>query len=1777
MVLSTVWLAACNAGTTDPTEPQTSETQGTEKPSETQPPKEDDKTPHTCTPAEAVSEKLVDSTCAVEGSYDEVVYCSVCEKELSRTAKTIAKKPHVFDKKVATSDYLKTAADCSAAAVYYFSCQCGAKGSEVFSEGTPVAHSFATDWTADATHHWHVASCQHTEEISGYEEHDFEDGKCTVCEAEETVGVTRIVISNSKLSIAVGRAHLLSANVYPADATDRTIVWTSSDPEVVSVENGRIVSHKTGTAVITATAGGKSATCVVTVCPCEDTRTVIENKIDATCGRDGQYYEAVYCNDCGALVSRTKRVIPMPEGHEPGEPVQENVVESTYFKTGSYTAVTSCGICGEELSRTQEVMPVKASYKKTLSYMPEDTYSDIVELYENYGSGNSHNYSYSVAPFALNDIESFKNTRVTAISIPVRKTAGVDANGNFRFTISVYKNDLDSIKSSQPVAVHHLLINAAQYGLTPNTDNIYKFITVDLTDYNIVIEPDEMMGFGLNGDTLYPAYYSGDNTNKNSAVLNLLKKEFPQMIGFSMKLGSQAWSPDGQSGDVGNSLLFNFTLERAYANKAAYDATVEAEEEFEMMLDTVADAYAGKKLSVFGDSISTYVGISNNTAYNTTISGNAIWYSSIGRGGIYDHTYTYWGSLIRRAGMNLCVNNAWSGDSLGSGKYVNRVVNLHNNTGANPVDPDLILAYFGINDIGSGAGRNVGELLTLLENKGSKTEREVIDEWFAGVRAKAGDSYTVSATPDFDQLYALMLYRMTERYPNAKVACMTLVEALGYPNTTKWVPLYNQVIRALADYFGLLVIEQGNVISTDNYMTYMHDNRILHPNAAGHELIFEEVVRTLYADLAAQDDFEPTVIEKDEEIILGGRTEQDGSFVYSETFIDRDDFSTLEALWAGYNISGLEYYMGGAPYAFNDYTWLSGSRLTSVTIPVMATKNVDANGDYVFTISTFKAIHSQMAASEPTNVYKIKVSALEHELYPNRSGLKKFITIDLTDMNIVVGEDELVAFSDVNDTLVPMYLNDRYGSRSDSRHHAWMFLGANAPQGLGFSMNTGAQGWSPSYGNTLVFNLTYERTYESVAAYDAAVETDAEFETMLDAVADVYGDKKLSVFGDSITTYKGISNNPEYNNTLSSNVAYYWPELALYNDAQDGKSSGPIYSSDFTYWGRMLNGLGMDLCVNNSYGGDNLGTGRFLTRAQNLHNNTGANPDLIVAYFGINDTWGNRACYKLNTLVASRGNKTVEQAVEPFVKDIIEKYENGGITVNNAGSYHFDELYALMLYLMIKNYPNADIICVGLTEYNGSNAASTVPQYNKSIAALAEYFGLPMVDQRSVINTSNYMGYMFDSTVIHPNAHGFEVLYKQIIRTLYHELTNDESDDAYVGTTSFMPEGTFNEITDIFENTKTPLTVYAMGVSPFAYRSSQLFEGHKITSISIPVMNVKNISNGNYVFTLRKMSARSKDATVIAEYKILINAARHGLPATNTNGIYKMIDVDLTDYNIVINAGEVLGIADVNDTLIPGYAASGNPTYLKLIQSEFPAGDGFSGDLGESGFVAFDGNIALVFDFTLEKVYENRAAYEGSTPYVAEEQLVSDSAYNAVKSSFEVTGGSLYQAGVSPFGYKDRTLMRGGKLTSITIPVVKTGAAVNGYYVLTAQTFVADSAATGGYRKTAEYKINVSAAEHGLADDTAYKKMITVDIRDLDIYINNNELIAFFIGGDTIVPAWFAGNATRTAIANNCPHVLGFYGAYGKSNLITNEDAIFFNFTYERVYANKAAYEDTLG
>ena len=89
--------------------------------------------------------------------------------------------------------------------------------------------------------------------------------KTAVCAVTVTVPTGSVTLDKTTLSLAVGESAQLTATVSPADATDRNVTWISSDESVASVNSGIVTALKEGTATITASAGGKSAVCAVTV------------------------------------------------------------------------------------------------------------------------------------------------------------------------------------------------------------------------------------------------------------------------------------------------------------------------------------------------------------------------------------------------------------------------------------------------------------------------------------------------------------------------------------------------------------------------------------------------------------------------------------------------------------------------------------------------------------------------------------------------------------------------------------------------------------------------------------------------------------------------------------------------------------------------------------------------------------------------------------------------------------------------------------------------------------------------------------------------------------------------------------------------------------------------------------------------------------------------------------------------------------------------------------------------------------------------------------------------------------------------------------------------------------------------------------------------------------------------------------------------------------------------------------------------------------------------
>lgn len=108
---------------------------------------------------------------------------------------------------------------------------------------------------------------------------------------------------------------------------------------------------------------------------------------------------------------------------------------------------------------------------------------------------------------------------------------------------------------------------------------------------------------------------------------------------------------------------------------------------------------SGKKISILGDSISTYQGFSNDVFANATTFINPYFYKDP-----FPQERTYWMRLIDAFGLTLCVNNSWSGGNL-SGKDdstsgMNRAHQLSRDSGEKP---DFIIVFMGLNDL----GRNV--------------------------------------------------------------------------------------------------------------------------------------------------------------------------------------------------------------------------------------------------------------------------------------------------------------------------------------------------------------------------------------------------------------------------------------------------------------------------------------------------------------------------------------------------------------------------------------------------------------------------------------------------------------------------------------------------------------------------------------------------------------------------------------------------------------------------------------------------------------------------------------------------------------------------------------------------------------------------------------------------------------------------------------------------------------------------------------------------------------
>ena len=90
---------------------------------------------------------------------------------------------------------------------------------------------------------------------------------CSVEVTASAVAVMGVTLNKSSLSLSVGENETLTATVSPSNATNKNVIWTTSDSSIATVSNGKVTAVEAGSVTITVTTedGSKTASCLVRV------------------------------------------------------------------------------------------------------------------------------------------------------------------------------------------------------------------------------------------------------------------------------------------------------------------------------------------------------------------------------------------------------------------------------------------------------------------------------------------------------------------------------------------------------------------------------------------------------------------------------------------------------------------------------------------------------------------------------------------------------------------------------------------------------------------------------------------------------------------------------------------------------------------------------------------------------------------------------------------------------------------------------------------------------------------------------------------------------------------------------------------------------------------------------------------------------------------------------------------------------------------------------------------------------------------------------------------------------------------------------------------------------------------------------------------------------------------------------------------------------------------------------------------------------------------------
>ena len=419
---------------------------------------------------------------------------------------------------------------------------------------------------------------------------------------------------------------------------------------------------------------------------------------------------------------------------------------------------------------------------------------------------------------------------ITAISYFPKK--GI---ASFDFVVGVPDTNNNNLIDNQPTSFTKVTpifsVNTISVGNSSTSNTVPTIFRLDGTDIRVTIYDTEYydkenkcfhwkspMVLGSDSRSVKGFYYAGTSSS------------------FKNNYGSlQTWNPTTGTWSLFDSLCLCFNLyESEFApGGKSYKSTILGETESPLK---------GKWLSMIGDSISTFWGVSNVAPGSTDA---AVYYP---QPFLPDLHQTYWMKLCDRTGMRLLVNNSWSGSKLLGGNWpvLSNTNDRCKQLSKDGIDPDYILINIGTNDFNG------------MSQSGTTM-------WTWNGRGVNYPTYNATIPTTFREWYAQMLVRLRTNYPMAKIYCCT-VPVWDYkkngPDEANNIGVYlvefNDAIREIATAFGARVVELATS-GMDYWTTSMlygdyannpYGSTIynLHPAEAGMERYYEIIRNAMEND-----------------------------------------------------------------------------------------------------------------------------------------------------------------------------------------------------------------------------------------------------------------------------------------------------------------------------------------------------------------------------------------------------------------------------------------------------------------------------------------------------------------------------------------------------------------------------------------------------------------------------------------------------------------------------------------------------------------------------------------------------------------------------------------------------------------------------------------------------------------------------------------------------------------------------------------------------------------